>query len=376
MAEQKDLGKGVLISGIAAGIIALGGGYFMVPTAPVSKEFKVEKAASTSIKKSAVDSSSIVARLLNREQHKVKDCDPATGKATQEEGKQLRVSPLFTTPELWQVTVTAGEAKTNKVIDILDPNAAQIHPGIENSWFLKYGLKDALCVSNGPDLDPDEDGFSNAEERRAETNPTSKADAPKLHGTDYIKLATVSKKTTNAYIQLDQYNADSKDLKFNNDVDAVTIKIFAKKDDTQPIKSLTKEALKPGDTFGISEKEPQRFKLVEIKCGGNDAHITVLDTVAPKQEEKAGFAISPEKKNRKRIQDTWVTLKPTAGPKKGEAFEVLVGTEFSLPGDENTKCELKAFNDNGSSQIFIKGGKSEVTAPKEEITATKQPEKN
>ena len=363
MAEQKDLGKGVLVSGIVAGLVALGGGYLMIPTAPVGKEYQVDKdAIPTSINQNAVDAEAIV-KSLDAKRHIVKDCAPSSQDKQKKGGNKStagRVSPLFAAPELWQVTI----GNKNEVIDILDPTAPEIHAGIENSWFINHGLTDALCVSNGPELDPDEDGFTNAEEYKLKTNPVAKEDAPKLHGTDYIKLATVSKKNTGAYIHLESTNADNKDLKFDSDVDAVTIKIFAKKDDTQPIKGLTKEALKPGDTFGISEKEPQRFKLVEIKCGNDDAHIIVVDTLAPKQDEKAGFAITPEKKNRKRIQDTWVTLKPTAGTKKGEAFEVLIGTEFSLPGEEETKCELKAYNEDGSSQIFIKGGKFEVTAPK------------
>ena len=410
MAEQKDLGKGVLISGIAAGIIALGGGYFMVPTAPVSKEFKVETVALTGIKASSDDGNKITKRLLNTEQHKVRDCEPGTRKSKQDKEKKIRVSPLFAAPELWQVTVTNDNGeKKNTVMDILDAKSEQVHPGIENSWFLKYGLKDALCVSNGPELDSDDDGFTHEEEYKLKTNPTAKEDVPELCGIGYIKLAAVETKTDKAYIELQNDAPDYKMLNLNKDVDAVAIRIYEEKKEKgspnktlENNKSLEKTSLKVGETFGIRAKEPNRFRLEKIEgCGTDDAKIVVVDTLAPKPGQEAGFELKP--KDKVLYTDTWVTLVPTAGPKKGDfkvkkapegltlelkdgvkekdifKLELPVGAVFDLPGAETKKCKLEAYNKDGakgSCQISIEGLDAPVTAPKAEITTPKQPEKN
>lgn len=356
MAGQTDLGKGVLISGIVAGIIAAAAGFVLVPSAHAGKKYTVSNGSTEQITQKAKTGEKILVeigvdksgkKVDHMARHAVVDVAPSK--------KQKRVSPLFSAPELWQVGIAAE--KKNVIMDIFDEKAPQIHAGISNTWFLENGLADALCVSNGLAQDSDEDGFTNQEEHDAGTNPSDKASAPALHGTNYVKLATAGKKTSSAYVQL-----DSNELEYVETAEFVTIKVFAKKDDAQPIKALTKE-VKPGETFGVSESEPNRYKLVEIKTGAQGG-IIALDTVNPQQGEEKGFAISHGKKNRKKIQDTTVTLVATAGPKKGEKIDVLVGATFSLPGDENTKCRVVATNADGSSQIMIEGGKNEVTAPK------------
>lgn len=356
MAGQTDLGKGVLISGIVAGILAVAAGFVLVPSAQPGKKYTVGAGSTEEITQKAKTGEKILVeigvdksgkKVDHMARHSVRDVAPSK--------KQTRVSPLFSAPELWQVSIAAD--KRNVIMDIFDEKAPQIHAGIANTWFLQNGLADALCVSNGLTQDNDDDGFSNQEEHDAGTNPSDKASAPALHGTNYIKLATVDKKTSSAYVQL-----DSNEIEYVDQADFVTIKVFAKKDDSQPIKALTKE-VKPGETFGVSENEPDRYKLVEIKTGTGGG-ITALDTVNPQKGEENGFAIGHGKKNRKKIQDTTVTLVATAGPKKGEKIDVLVGATFGIPGDENTKCRVVATNADGSCQIMIDGGKNEVTAPK------------
>lgn len=367
MAQQTDLGKGVLISGIVAGVLAIGL-TFILPDAPEKEKLNFGAGSTDHITAQVATGKKITGeiglakngkKIDQMAKHAVKDASPATKVKSQHQAaeKQLRVSPLFETPELWQVAIPAE--KKNVVADIYAEGAPQIHEGISNSWFKKYGLDEAMCVSNGATLDSDDDGFSNKEEEQNGTSPIDKTSAPALHGSNYVKLATVSKTESSAYVQL-----DSNELEYVDTAEFVTIKVFAKKGDSQPIKALTKE-VKEGESFGVSEAEPNRYKLVKIKTG-SEGGITAVDTANPKKGEEKGFFIGHGKKNRKKVADTKITLKTTAGAKKGESFEVLLGATFSLPGEESTKCRVVNTNDDGSSQIVIEGNQSEVTAPKAE----------
>lgn len=365
MAKQTDLGKGVLISGIVAGVLAIGL-TFILPEVPEKEKLNFGSGSTDHISAQVGTGKKITAeiglakngkKVDQLASHALKDASPAKRIKTQHQAseKQLRVSPLFETPELWQVALKAE--KRNVVADIYAEGAPQIHDGISNSWFKKYQLDEAMCLSNGATMDSDGDGFSNQEEERNGTSPVDKASAPTLHGSNYVKLATVGSKESSAFVQL-----DSNEIEYVDTAEFVTIKVFAKKNDAQPIKALTKE-VKVGECFGVSEAEPNRYKLVSIKTG-SDGGITTLDTVNPKKGEEEGFFIGHGKKNRKKISDTKVTLQTTAGSKKGENFEVLLGATFSLPGEEKTKCTLVNTNDDGSTQIKIEGVESEVTAPK------------
>jgi len=53
----------------------------------------------------------------------------------------------------------------------------EIHEGMPIEWWNKYSLED-YTQENGPDLDPDGDGFTNREEMNGGTNPTLANDCP------------------------------------------------------------------------------------------------------------------------------------------------------------------------------------------------------
>ncbi len=59
-------------------------------------------------------------------------------------------------------------------IDVLS-NDFEIHEGMPIKWWTQYGLSD-YTLANGPDLDPDKDGFTNRDEMEGGTDPT-KADS-------------------------------------------------------------------------------------------------------------------------------------------------------------------------------------------------------
>ncbi len=356
MAEQTDLGKTILFSGIALGVLSAGLGFFLTPSTPKGKTPNISAGNTDYIEAQAKDSSKTLAaigvakdgkstKLDHMGSHGIADVSP--------DKNNKRISPLMVAPELWQVAIAAE--KKNVIMDIYDEKAPEIHAGIPNVWFINNGLADALSISTGATMDSDNDGFSNIEEFKAGTKPNDAASAPALAGTDYIKLATVGSKKTYAYVHI-----DANDVEFVEKAELVNIKIFAKKDDTKPI---LEKAVKPGETFGLTAAEPERYKLLEIIVG-SEGGVKILDTRNPKNGEQEGFIVKHSKKNRKKVEDQWATLTVTAGPKKGENVEVLIGETFTLPGADSVRCKVKAMNDDGSSQILIEGAKNEVTAPK------------
>ncbi len=73
-----------------------------------------------------------------------------------------------------------GKAGVNKPIDLIEKGSTQIHEGIDNSYWFENDLKEELKYDNALELDPDQDGFSIAEEHAAGTNPKDATSYPDL----------------------------------------------------------------------------------------------------------------------------------------------------------------------------------------------------
>lgn len=74
------------------------------------------------------------------------------------------------------VPLYASRDNPNEPVDPV--TAADIHPPIPNAWWLKYGAK--LNYADSPSRDDDNDGFTNAEEFKADTDPTNASKHPPL----------------------------------------------------------------------------------------------------------------------------------------------------------------------------------------------------
>jgi len=68
-----------------------------------------------------------------------------------------------------------------------------IHPGMPIKWWKQYNLEDYTQV-DGPDKDPDGDGFTNREEMEKGTNPTLAKDRP-----DYLAKLVCDKTNPSKY---------------------------------------------------------------------------------------------------------------------------------------------------------------------------------
>ena len=82
-------------------------------------------------------------------------------------------------------------------VDLL--KSKPVHPGIENTWWLKYGLDPGF--SDSPDRDPDKDGFTNRDEYTAGTNPTD----PKSYPNPITKLKLKEMKTTQVHLKPQEF---------------------------------------------------------------------------------------------------------------------------------------------------------------------------
>ncbi len=292
---------------------------------------------------------------------------------------QPRITPFFYSTELWQVPPQAGGTSYD-VVDIYDPSVGPIHAGIPNTWFLKYGLGDALSYSDGATRDSDGDGFSNREEFAAGTDPSQASSLPALVQAEAgkpAKLEVVKIERAHAVITVDSTFA------MGEPPAEAGIKIFARVDDSRP---LVKANVAVGGSFGLGGKDDaNRFTIVAFEkkeftdsMGGKQTEnvIRVRDNDALTEADKE-FVVrvgrprstdkdrnTPNAKGRE-INDTAVRLRVTAGPlanQPGGTIRVPLHGSFKVPGDEIT-CILESVDANGSVNILPNGAQSPINIP-------------
>lgn len=290
-------------------------------------------------------------------------------------GDTPRFTPLFFSPEFWQITL--DDEKKNKFIDIYDVTAPAIHKGIPNMWFIDNGLSSILGGSNAPLIDSDNDGFSNNEEFACKTLPNDATSYPEiineLFGPKVVILETI---TSKAHIVIDP--------SINNSAtppDNAKVRIFNQLSDSRPSSIID---IKKGTKFGIDKKDAERFIVKDIiRKGYKSSFAAIDDPNAAIEDENAiviedtksilddkniiiragkprpndRFAGTDREKGRL-IKDTVVTLKVTAGSKKDDksaVFHVPVGASFKLPGGSNKTWILKSTDSQGGVNVHEEG---------------------
>lgn len=369
MAEQTNFGKGALITGIALGVAACAFGVYIMSNGKVDRpQTQLNTDGGKAV--AALEGVAVEAEAKSKLTHNIVDVAPEGATIN---GKP-RYTPIFFSPELWQIAVDAE--KKNTVIDIYDPTAQNIHEDVPNHWFISNGIADALGRADGLSIDSDSDGFTNREEFDAKTNPGSAESLPPLVQVGKTpKLEVVSITNASAVIGVDST------LAYESNPTGVGIKIFAKPGETKPI--LKYSDLKPGSTFGIAKGDDgKRFTIVGFEkaeysdMSGNkstESVVRVRDNVTAAEEKE--FIIrsgSPSKPNAKGydkhnakgrvIKDTTVELRVTAGPKAGETFKVQLNGTFTIPGTDIT-CVLESVDDSGSVNVHPNGVESPVNVP-------------
>ncbi len=295
---------------------------------------------------------------------------------------QPRITPLFFSTELWQITLDSE--KKNTVVDIYDPAAPSIHGDIPNTWFIANNIADALGRSDGRVLDSDNDGFTNEEEFIAKTCPSASTSYPDLvqASGSAPKLEVVKTSVARATIVVDNMFGMASTMP-----QSANIRIFAKHSDMTPV---WKGDVKPGGTFDLPGEKIGRFTVVRFEkaefpsfSGMTKENVVIVRdnvTASPDKEFRirAGSKTSPGTKdygtpNEKghRLSDTSVVLRVTAGSAVGKP-EGEIRTQpyasFVIPGGKADGSELKAtlesIDASGSVNIRLDGAESPVNVPK------------
>ena len=370
MAEQTNFGKGALITGIVLGVAAGAFGAYTMSSGKVERP-QTQLSSSGSKAVAALESVAAEAEAKSKLAHNIVDVAPEGATIN---GKP-RYTPIFFSPELWQITL--DDEKKNTVIDIYDATAQNIHGSVPNHWFISNGIADALGRADGLQIDSDSDGFKNIEEFDAKTNPGDPKSHPALVQVGKTpKLESVKVTNVSAVIAVDST------LAFDNAPTSVGIKIFDKLGDTKTNKKYTN--LKVGDTFGVSKKndDEKRFTIVAFEkadfsdMSGNkstESVVRVRDNVtAGKVNEFVIRSGTPTKVGAKDyglpsakglvIKDTTVELRVTAGPKAGTIIPVRLEDSFTIPGTDIT-CKLESVDESGSVNVLPNGAESPVNVP-------------
>lgn len=373
MADSSTTGRNFIIAGVVLGLGAAAAGYF----------------ATSSYEKQAIDTTVRAAGKITAEAQKVQaayeeaardvvvtDIAPegawiARDKAP--EGKLPRYTPVFFAPNLWLVSEGESKVSMRDLLAMEDPEkpntAGRVHPGVPNEWFFRYGLDGVIGTQDAMEQDSDGDGYTNAEEFAAQTNPSDAANHPPFIVGDEAKMVCVKRHTDSHSIELSSMS-DFSDAA----APAIVINIYkgaAKGSVT--VASLTRTSqvknLKKDDTFGLSDAADgslakNRFKIVSIKTGSADGDSIEVEDTRSRTDAGRFFTLAKGAKNAHPITDVEVTLRMTAGSAKGKEIDhpVQVGETFSVPGFTGTECTLVSA---GRDEIGIKVGDKEVKIQRE-----------
>ena len=129
MAEQNNFGKTALITGIVLGVLAGGYGAYTMTGSKVDKPQTRLNAGDSKASATLAQVADAV-EADRKKQHTIVDVAPEGATVN---GKP-RYTPIFFSPELWQVTL--HDKKEVAVVDIYDPASPSIHGDIPNSWFI------------------------------------------------------------------------------------------------------------------------------------------------------------------------------------------------------------------------------------------------
>ncbi|MFK7911963.1 MAG: Amuc_1099 family pilus-like system protein [Akkermansiaceae bacterium] len=228
------------------------------------------------------------------------------------------------------VALYSKKGDAENPVDLLKSN--DVHPGISNQWWLKYGIDPGF--SDSPERDPDEDGFTNREEHDAETDPTDFKANP--NPISKLKLVDVSK--SQVHIKPQDFGNNQFMFKLESKGGAMLNRMS----------QLNPKPIGPGAIIPFERPlMKDRFKFLNVEEKKND-RTGAMDRVWLFEDQK------PNKKgevyrfdsrgnlgglrNRARgIMDSKVKLLLQALKQGGNPFEIEEGTSFSLPFDPKAK---------------------------------------
>jgi len=214
----------------------------------------------------------------------------------------------------------------------MDPNVEDVHPPIPNQWWIDNRIDPGF--GDSPQLDADEDGFSNLDEFNAKTDPNDKRDYPSL----ISKLAYTGDESVQWVLRPGFPGADGSFTFEYNDT--------LRRDN----KTGAANAILPGGSFFADEPMKDRFKFVasEKRKQMNEklnveVEVTVV-TVEDQKPNKVGMKYEIPAQFRKGDAakfakfDRTAILTLEALGLEGQEIKVEEFTSFALPPDAKEKA--------------------------------------
>jgi hypothetical protein len=230
------------------------------------------------------------------------------------------------------IQLFVASAAPDQPVDLLKDKP--IHEPIPNIWWIKNRIDPGFADS--PTRDPDEDGFSNLDEFKADTDPNDPASHPSLIAKlRYVKDETLS------WVIIPRYGDGAGKFPFNYlDTKGGTNKTGAA------------DMIEPGGTFFATGVMANRFKLLgsEVrkvlnKSINTETEVTIVRIAdqRPNKKDKVYEFPAPmndQRKNEYLQHDRTAVLSLEAIGYNGKEFKVEENTRFSLPPDGAKKDYL------------------------------------
>jgi hypothetical protein len=208
----------------------------------------------------------------------------------------------------------AGETE---LITLIDKDAKQIRPPVDNKWIIQNGLD--ITIFNINEMDDDGDSFTNQQEFEAD---------PKTHPRD-----AKSRPPTYVKIQFKECLKDPMTIRLNTCLSEKEIQFRR----TEPAdKAFNTQPLKVGDSFAVEkDSTTMRFKITKADLSDEIKPKVTIDDLLTEAEE----AIECVKGDPKEFPILKARLAFNLG--KEEEKVVTLGEEFTFEGDPDQKYKVK-----------------------------------
>ena len=257
-----------------------------------------------------------------------------------------RVVDVFTGVNLY---VRRGASET---VDIEDPAQKPVHDPIPNEWWLANGLGDEIGFGDAPQLDFDNDGFSNREEFDEKTHPNDKNSFPSLFAK--LRLASIDKEQV--LLSFQDFGGGALSFRIKGTVEQ----------GKRLVENRMRggKAVQPGELFFAEEPYKGRFKFVEkiekVVNGIPKAFAKVEDLKPGKGNRIYELARS----NKIPQNDYTARLFLDTPDQRENKFAVEEGMSFSIPFDKDATEKpytLKEIGSDGTTALLLWENNGETT---------------
>lgn len=262
--------------------------------------------------------------------------------------KKGRVVDVFTGVNLF---VRRG-SDISETIDIEDPAQKPVHPPIPNEWWLENGLGDEIGFGDAPQLDFDNDGFSNREEFDEKTNPNDKNNFPSLFAK--LRLASIDKEEW--ILTFSDFGGGALSFRIKGTADKGTRLV------TNRMKGG--KAIPPGGVFFDEEPFKGRFKFVgkeQKEVRGIPKTFAKIEDLKPGKGNKVYDLV---RNNKVPAVDYTARIFLDTPDQRENKFEVEEGMSFSIPFDKDAKEKpytLKEIGGDGTTALLLWENNGETT---------------